>query len=122
MSARVRGSAHVARLLLRLDVSSLAEAMQIGVRMPAALIRMIEAVVAFVLQIVPPTSSLPLTDRQLEILTLLALGFSEKEVAVRLGISFRTARNHVANVYERLGLHHRAEAVLMAVRYGLVKA
>ncbi len=89
--------------------------------MPAALIRMIEAVVAFVLQIVPPTSSLPLTDRQLEILTLLALGFSEKEVAVRLGISFRTARNHVANVYERLGLHHRAEAVLMAVRYGLVK-
>jgi len=66
-------------------------------------------------------SSLPLTDRQLEILTLLALGLSEKEVALRLGISFRTARNHVANVYERLGLHHRSEAVLIAVRYGLIQ-
>jgi len=58
----------------------------------------------------------------LEILTLLALGLSEKEVALRLGISLRTARNHVANVYQRLGLHHRTEAVLLAVRYGLVQA
>ncbi len=68
------------------------------------------------------SSGLPLTDRQLEILTLLALGLSEKEVALRLGISLRTARNHVANVYQRLGLHHRTEAVLLAVRYGLVEA
>ena len=74
----------------------------------------------YVLQSVAYISGLPLTDRQLEVLTLLALGFSEKEVAIRLGISLRTARNHVANLYQRLGLHHRAEAVLMAVRYGLV--
>ena len=82
---------------------------------------MIGPVVAYVLQLVTHTSSLPLTDRQLEILTLLALGYSEKEVALRLGISLRTARNHVANLYQRLGLHHRAEAVLMAVRHGLVE-
>ena len=67
------------------------------------------------------SNGLPLTARQLEILTLLALGHSEKEVALRLGISFRTARNHVANVYQRLGLHHRAEAVLFAVKHGLVE-
>ena len=82
---------------------------------------MIGAVVSYVPQLVTHTSSLPLTDRQLEVLTLLALGYSEKEVALRLGISLRTARNHVANLYERLGLHHRAEAVLIAVRYGLVE-
>jgi DNA-binding NarL/FixJ family response regulator len=82
---------------------------------------MIGTVAAYVSQLVTHTSSLPLTDRQLEILTLLALGYSEKEVALRLGISVRTARNHVANLYQRLGLHHRAEAVLMAVRYGLVE-
>ncbi len=82
---------------------------------------MIEAPVPYVYQAVQETGSLPLTDRQLEILTLLALGFSEKEVAVRLGISFRTARNHVANVYERLGLHHRSEVVLTAVRHGLIR-
>jgi DNA-binding NarL/FixJ family response regulator len=82
---------------------------------------MIGSWLEYVLQSVDHTNGLPLTDRQLEILTLLALGFSEKEVAVRLGISLHTARNHVANLYQRLGLHHRAEAVLMAVRYGLVE-
>ncbi|TMC80096.1 MAG: response regulator transcription factor [Chloroflexi bacterium] len=82
---------------------------------------MIQFLFAYVLQVVPHTSSLPLTDRQLEILSLLALGLSEKEVALRLGISHRTARNHVANLYKRLGLHHRTEAVLMAIRYGLIK-
>ncbi|HEV2036811.1 MAG TPA: LuxR C-terminal-related transcriptional regulator [Candidatus Dormibacteraeota bacterium] len=82
---------------------------------------MIGSGIEYVVQIVAHSESLPLTDRQLEILTLLALGFSEKEVAVRLGISLRTARNHVANLYQRLGLHHRADAVLIAVRYGLVE-
>ncbi len=82
---------------------------------------MIGARLSYVYLAVQEISSLPLTDRQLEILTLLALGLSEKEVALRLGISFRTARNHVANVYERLGLHHRSEAVLVAVRYGLIQ-
>jgi DNA-binding NarL/FixJ family response regulator len=82
---------------------------------------MIGSAVEYVLQSVAHTSSLPLTDRQVEILTLLALGLSEKEVAFRLGISLRTARNHVANLYQRPGLHHRTEAVLVAVRNGLAK-
>lgn len=59
---------------------------------------MIGSGIEYVVQIVAHSDSLPPTDRQLEILTLLALGFSEKEVAVRLGISVRTARNHVANL------------------------
>ena len=82
---------------------------------------MIESGLEYVSQSVAYSSGLPLTDRQKEILTLLALGLSEKEVALSLGISLRTARNHVANLYQRLGLHHRAEAVLIAVRYGLVE-
>ena len=82
---------------------------------------MIKILMPHVCQLVEQSSALPLTDRQLEILTLVALGLSEKEMAVRLGISFRTARNHVANVYERLGLHRRSEAVLIAVRHGLIQ-
>ncbi|TMD18672.1 MAG: response regulator transcription factor [Chloroflexi bacterium] len=82
---------------------------------------MIKILMPHVCQVVDQSSALPLTDRQLEILTLVALGFSEKEVAVRLGISFRTARNHVTNVYERLGLHRRSEAVMIAVRHGLIQ-
>ena len=82
---------------------------------------MIKILMPHVCQLVEQSSALPLTDRQLEILTLVALGLSEKEMAVRLGISFRTARNHVANVYERLGLHRRSEAVMIAVRHGLIQ-
>ena len=82
---------------------------------------MIKILMPHVCQVVDQSSALHLTDRQLEILTLVALGFSEKEVAVRLGISFRTARNHVTNVDERLGLHRRSEAVMIAVRHGLIQ-
>jgi DNA-binding NarL/FixJ family response regulator len=44
-----------------------------------------------------------------------------KEVALRLGISTRTARNHIAHIYDKLEIHDRAQATLHAARMGLVE-
>jgi DNA-binding NarL/FixJ family response regulator len=60
-----------------------------------------------------------LTDREREILTLLAEGLSNKAIAARLYLSVRTVEGHLANLYTRLGVHSRTEAALFAIRYNL---
>jgi DNA-binding NarL/FixJ family response regulator len=62
-----------------------------------------------------------LTSREVEVLELLASGLTHRQIALRLGITGKTARNHMANVYEKLEIHGRAQAVLYAVREGLVE-
>lgn len=62
-----------------------------------------------------------LTVREVEILRLLATGMANKQIAYRLTISEKTVRNHVSNMYEKLGIYDRAQAVLYAVRKGLVE-
>jgi len=62
-----------------------------------------------------------LTAREIEILRLLATGMANKQIAFRLKISEKTVRNHVSNTYEKLGIYDRAQAVLYAVRKGLVE-
>ena len=62
-----------------------------------------------------------LTDREVEILRLLAGGIGNKQIAYRLKISEKTVRNHVSNMYEKLGIYDRTQAVLYAVRKGLVE-
>jgi len=62
----------------------------------------------------------PLTPREREVLRLLALGLSNDEIAERLVITRRTAQNHVSSIYGKLGLASRAEAVLYAIRHGIV--
>jgi DNA-binding NarL/FixJ family response regulator len=62
-----------------------------------------------------------LTNREIEILKLLANGMANKQIAFRLKISEKTVRNHVSNTYEKLGIYDRAQAVLYAVRKGLVE-
>jgi len=57
-----------------------------------------------------------LTDREREILELLAQGLSNKTIATRLYLSVRTVEGHLANIYSRLGVHSRTEAMLMAVK------
>jgi DNA-binding NarL/FixJ family response regulator len=57
-----------------------------------------------------------LTDREREILELLAQGLSNKAIAARLYLSVRTVEGHLANIYSRLDVHSRTEAMLMAVR------
>jgi DNA-binding NarL/FixJ family response regulator len=58
----------------------------------------------------PETSTL--TARETEVLGKLAEGVSVKEVSSILGISWETVRNHITNIYEKLHVHSRTEAVL----------
>jgi DNA-binding NarL/FixJ family response regulator len=62
-----------------------------------------------------------LTAREVEILKMLATGMPNKQIAFRLKISDKTVRNHVSNMYEKLNIFDRSQAVLYAVRKGLVE-
>ncbi|HEY9286454.1 MAG TPA: response regulator transcription factor [Candidatus Dormibacteraeota bacterium] len=62
-----------------------------------------------------------LTAREVEILKLIAIGQANKQIARRLDISEKTVRNHVSNMYEKLHIYDRSQAVLYAVRKGLVE-
>jgi len=61
-----------------------------------------------------------LTDRELEVLKLVAQGMSNREIAGQLFISENTVKNHVRNILEKLHLHSRMEAVVYAVREKLL--
>ncbi len=62
-----------------------------------------------------------LTAREVEILKMLATGMPNKQIAFKLKISDKTVRNHVSNMYEKLNIFDRSQAVLYAVRKGLVE-
>jgi DNA-binding NarL/FixJ family response regulator len=62
-----------------------------------------------------------LTTREVEVLRLVGAGAANKEIALQLGISERTARTHVSNILAKLGLASRTQAALWAVREGLVQ-
>jgi DNA-binding NarL/FixJ family response regulator len=62
-----------------------------------------------------------LTAREVEILRLLATGQANKQIARRLTISEKTVRNHISHMYEKLQIYDRSQAVLYAVRKGLVE-
>ena len=61
-----------------------------------------------------------LSPREREVLDLLVDGLAIAQIARRLYISESTAKTHVANIYEKLGAGNRAQAVMAAVRLGLV--
>ncbi len=61
-----------------------------------------------------------LTKRELEVLRLLAEGHSYKTAAAALGLGVDTARFHIRNIYEKLHVHSKSEAVLAAFRSGLL--
>jgi DNA-binding NarL/FixJ family response regulator len=61
-----------------------------------------------------------LTARELEVLKLIAHGRANKRIAFELRISEKTVRNHISHIYEKLEIYDRAQAVLYAVRKGLV--
>lgn len=62
----------------------------------------------------------PLTEREREILRLVATGVANKEVARRLGISPNTVKVHLRNIFTKLGAESRTEATMIAVREGWV--
>ncbi len=61
-----------------------------------------------------------LSLREREVLTLTASGLSNKIIAVKLGISDRTVQNHIANIFQALGVASRTEAVIKAIAIGLI--
>ncbi len=64
---------------------------------------------------------LRLTDRELEVLRLVATGMNNREIAKQLVISENTVKNHVRNILEKLQLHSRMEAVMYAVKEKLLE-
>ncbi len=69
-----------------------------------------------------PFPNLRLTDRQLQVVRLLAAGLTNKEVAVRLGLTPKTVMHHTVAIYQRLGVRGRSEAVAWAIRAGAAPA
>jgi DNA-binding NarL/FixJ family response regulator len=63
---------------------------------------------------------LPLTPREIEVLTLLAQGFDNTAIAERLIVTTRTIQNHVSAIYDKLGVASRTQAALIAIRHKLV--
>lgn len=61
-----------------------------------------------------------LTKRELEVLGNLTMGMYNKEIAIRLEISERTVKNHVANIFKKIGVADRTQAAVFAIRNGLV--
>lgn len=62
----------------------------------------------------------PLTDRETEILRLMAGGYSNKEIANSLGVAEGTVKNHVSNILSKMGVRDRTRAVLKAFELGYI--
>jgi DNA-binding NarL/FixJ family response regulator len=61
-----------------------------------------------------------LSDRELDVLRLAARGLPNKEIARRLGLSIRTVHSHLANIFTKMQVGSRTEAVLLALREGII--
>jgi HD-GYP domain-containing protein (c-di-GMP phosphodiesterase class II) len=68
-----------------------------------------------------PAHPCELTDREVEVLGLLARGLTNKEIAARLVVSPRTVQHHVAHIYLKIGRRTRAGAALFAMEHGLAR-
>ncbi len=71
-----------------------------------------------------PPQQLPapkLTDREMQVLKLVARGMNNRDIAKELFISDNTVKNHVRNILEKLQIHSRMEAVMVAVREKLIE-
>ncbi len=66
-----------------------------------------------------PPDSPRLTERETEILRMVATGLSYKQIATRLVLSHRTVQNHVQSTLGKLQLHNRIELVRYAIEHGL---
>ncbi len=82
---------------------------------PQAAARLMQAVSA-------PESPEELTERETEVLRLMAQGQANKEIARSLNISEKTVKVHVSNILSKLGVQSRTQATLYAIRVGLVSA
>lgn len=67
-----------------------------------------------------PAVNFHLTDRELEVLVLLAEGLTNQQTAYKLSISQSTLKFHMANIYEKLGVQTRSEALVLAAKNNLI--
>jgi DNA-binding NarL/FixJ family response regulator len=65
-------------------------------------------------------SASTLSEREFDVLRLAARGLPNKEIAARLGLSIRTVHSHLANIFLKMQVGSRTEAVLLALRQGLI--
>jgi DNA-binding NarL/FixJ family response regulator len=63
----------------------------------------------------------PLSNRELMVLRLMAEGKRNREIAKELNISERTVGNHITNIYNKLGIYDRSQAVVYAIKKGIVR-
>ena len=63
----------------------------------------------------------PLTERELEVIKSLARGMSDRQIAQALGISEKTVGNHTSNIYRKLHLFDRTQAVVYAIKEGVIE-
>ncbi|MEK4515987.1 response regulator transcription factor [Paenibacillus sp. FSL H8-0122] len=66
------------------------------------------------------TEPVNLTDKELLILQLVARGFKSKEIAFDMGVTERTIKSHLTNIYSKLGVESRAQAVVTAIEQGIL--
>jgi DNA-binding CsgD family transcriptional regulator len=120
------GASDTLVVALRLDDPVLAERVAdlladlAGLRLAGAGETADVAVVAFRSAEADPDLEAPLTPRELEVLTLLAEGASNKAIARRLGISVHTAKFHVGQLLDKLDATGRTDAVAHAARLGVI--
>jgi DNA-binding NarL/FixJ family response regulator len=81
-----------------------------------------QAAARLVREVRAPESPEALTDREVDVLRLVAEGCANKEIARDLGIGEKTVKTHVSNILGKLGVASRTQAALYAVQIGLVTA
>ncbi|MGV6816813.1 MAG: response regulator [Thiotrichales bacterium] len=62
-----------------------------------------------------------LTDRELDVLRLIAKGYNSNEISTLIDVTYHTVTTHVRNIYRKLAVHSRSEAIFEAVQRGLVE-
>ncbi len=67
-----------------------------------------------------PAPLVALTPREMEVLTLLALGMRTKQIAAALHVNWRTVQFHLSNIYIKLGANNRTHAVMLAIAHKIV--
>lgn len=67
------------------------------------------------------TRNFGLTTRELQVIALIVAGYTNKDLAQKLGISEHTAKHHLTNIFDKLGVSNRLELVLFAINHHLIK-
>jgi DNA-binding NarL/FixJ family response regulator len=70
-------------------------------------------------QLSPGETSPPLTERELQVVSLIAEGLSNKQIGARLGLSDKTVKNHISHILAKLNLTARTQVAVLALRKGL---